>query len=182
MSAYRVPDGIGEPVIGHRLWLVYTSDWPSVAIGSLLPLNWPDIGTAWTPGARMEASCAVKGGHRSPAVHCRCGLYALRRRPDVEAMVAECCSRWRSHWGMTADAQDRIWIAYGLIDLWGKIIEGTKGFRAEFGYPRTLWLLPPVYLISGCKASPNRRASEALQGAISRLYRREVGSASWGLR
>ncbi len=30
---------------------------------------------------------------------------------------------------------------FGQVSLWGRIIETTKGFRAQYAYPKELWLL-----------------------------------------
>ena len=35
-------------------------------------------------------------------------------------------------------------MAAGSVLLWGKVIEGTWGYRAQHGYPERLWLLPPA--------------------------------------
>jgi hypothetical protein len=36
------------------------------------------------------------------------------------------------------------WIAAGTVALWGRVIEGTRGYRAKCAYPQSLWLLPPA--------------------------------------
>ncbi len=32
----------------------------------------------------------------------------------------------------------------GSVLLWGKVIEGSFGYRAQYAYPERLWLLPPA--------------------------------------
>ena len=78
-----------------------------------------------------EWAAIMRDAHRSPVEGCSCGLYALKspRRARAE------CSGYPSPDGY----------AYGKVALWGNVIEGTDGYRAESAYPLELYLPPDVW-------------------------------------
>jgi hypothetical protein len=149
-----VPDGI-EPQVKWRTWL-----WSSP--GALMSHNQK----IWSPGIELKAECTIhqaeyvwsvmasnRGGmtspkeilvwtdrlgygppgdiclpdglgwgilpvpHEAPVESCACGIYA--------ADTIASCPRGQ---------------VYGTVKLWGKIVLGTKGSRAEFAYPDELWV------------------------------------------
>jgi hypothetical protein len=57
-----------------------------------------------------------------PEKSCSCGIYALRSRAAIA------CSPYG------ADA-----VAVGAVSLWGKIIPGKDGFRAQYAYPLVIY-------------------------------------------
>lgn len=56
--------------------------------------------------------------HVAPDENCRCGLYAV---DDVRAVPGGA--------------------VLGRVNLWGKIVPGTQGYRAQYGYPKDLFVL-----------------------------------------
>ncbi len=66
--------------------------------------------------------------HESPAAGCTCGLYASR---DLD--------RLRGHllFGLRR-------MVVGEVSLWGKVIPGQHGYRAEYAYPRRLLVFDRV--------------------------------------
>ena len=95
----------------------------------LVSLNYPpkDI---WPSAHPLEAQCLnfrsvdeewdrlVGANHTIPDEHCTCGIYA------VKSLAAA------AHYGGIV----------GTVLLWGKVIEATDGFRAQYAYPGTLYL------------------------------------------
>lgn len=59
--------------------------------------------------------------HEAPIKDCDCGIYALKQSPDEHELIP-----WEN---------DSV---VGLTFLWGKIIEGTKGYRAQYSKPAAL--------------------------------------------
>ena len=106
-----------EALVGHRVWrLVPGAGEPMLASAT--------SGDPW-PGPQLEAVClagvllhprerrVVPDLHASevcPALGCSCGVYASK--------IA------------VAPPTRRVWAA-GRVRRWGKVIEGTKGFRAQ---------------------------------------------------
>lgn len=147
-----VPDYMGT-LVGWRAWGVYPDADPPL----LQSLKY--AGAVWTPGERMEATC---GGARIAAWHskdegipgnnCGCGLYAAKTREHLQSMNYH-----------RYDAERRgLFHVMGEVELWGRVVEGTQGWRAEFGYPRTLYvpfeahrLVKPLRDSYGCKVKLN---------------------------
>lgn len=108
-----IPDAI-DPVIGWRAWRV---------TGPLL-VSMND--TPWTPGVALTAECRSTA-HTPPDPRCSCGLYAAKSADHLRGMGY---NRY--------DGDD--FVAVGEVMLWGGVIEGTQGWRAQFGYPRRLYV------------------------------------------
>ena len=135
-----IPDGI-EPVVAFRSW--YLGD-----AGTLLSMNH----TAWPVRQTMEAKCERQGKaisgftmmsgrsgttmlidfsevdnlnddgeQHTPGESCSCGIYAAKRIDLAMSYFSgpQC--------------------VIGEVYMWGKIIEGTEGWRSQYAYPKTLY-------------------------------------------
>jgi hypothetical protein len=81
----------------------------------------------WPPLKRYEAECRLRAKHGDvPAAGCHCGIYAAR---DLETL------------GRLATPNLRAPLVVGKVALWGRIIPAELGYRAQFGYPKRLWLV-----------------------------------------
>ena len=127
------PDYI-SPVVGWRVWRLDAA--------GLRSLN----GEPWSPGKPLAARCraasygtivgragTARDAHEPPQVECTCGLYAARSREDLRSMGCP------------------IYAIRGEVYLWGTVVEHELGFRAQFAYPKSLFL-PPELIPSGAKA------------------------------
>jgi hypothetical protein len=92
---------------------------------------------AWPAGRRMEAHCRSIlslalpfRGHSAPKKGHKCGIYALSDRDAAEAMLHEL--------GEVGPRFARLPAALGRVSLWGRVIENTGGWRAQFAYPYDL--------------------------------------------
>lgn len=74
----------------------------------------------WPVGKELDAICTDR--HRCPSQRCQCGIYALKSLAIL---------RKSSYFGYDC---------YGQVALWGKIIEGEDGYRAEFAYPKAIYV------------------------------------------
>lgn len=106
-----------EPEIGYRDFTFLTKgniDRPMLLSRNSIP--WP----------RYEPMVATCNGdpfakHDAPALDCQCGIYAYDKP---------------SHPDMKSDA--KIW---GELALWGEVFICETGFRAQYAYPQTLFIL-----------------------------------------
>lgn len=80
----------------------------------------------WTPGEPFVATCRAGGAHRSPELGCSCGVYALRGRTGLERYL------------VGRDDSTVVCRLVGEVELWGLVLEGDAGWRAELAYPRRL--------------------------------------------
>ena len=110
---------------GHRVW-----NWDAAGLKSL-------NGELWSPRQPLSAVCrADKSGSISglskvthnvadlPCFTCSCGIYAAKR---VEHLHQCRYGKFGVH---------------GEVYLWGRVVEHERGWRAQFAYPKSLFLVP----------------------------------------
>lgn len=118
----KIPDYI-SPVVGYRVWR-----WNA---GGLNSLN----GEPWLAGRPLAAGCRVAAGativgcakavhdvHELPHSDCTCGVYAAKNRAHLRQFGYE-------GYGI-----------HGEVYLWGTVVEHKLGWRAQFAYPKSLFL------------------------------------------
>jgi len=117
----QVPDAI-DPAIGYRVWIVRDSTLYSFARNKIM----------WQPDMPFEAVCD-QHDHAVPDPHCSCGTYAAATFNRLFDM------------GYTKTPGDGLFAAppgevtiAGQVNLWGGIVPGQYGWRAQFAYPRKL--------------------------------------------
>jgi hypothetical protein len=168
----RIP-GRGTPEVGWRSWRVEWgpdeyrgsvtedacekdfSDGPAtlhhvVYAPSLVLLSgWR---TLWPKRRELRATCSLARAHFPPDPDCDCGIYAFRapRRLWPGYMRA---SPIQKGWAEGFVVQR----VFGEVSLWGHVIPGTHGWRAEFAYPRRL-LIPTTRYARGPVLSPEEIA------------------------
>jgi len=106
-----IPDNAGY-VTGWRVWCLKQPYFLS-SVGAEF---------VWMPGRKSVAVCCRDLGgvdHRVPKKECECGIYAAK---DIEFLVRN--YQYTSHI-----------FAVGRVALWGKVIEHSRGYRAEYAYP-----------------------------------------------
>lgn len=121
----RVPDHLGE-IVAFRCWYVQTSRLRPPVLLSLT------TGTKWPHNDWLRATCSALGDDGVPHEYnpategsCTCGIYAARDRRQLS-----------EHWRYNRFDG----VVLGEVGLAGKIIPGTKAFRAEKARPLRLWL------------------------------------------
>jgi hypothetical protein len=120
-----------EPIEGWRAWRLRRNEGDDLRIAPTTPR--PD----WEPGVPMHARCSgshermymvfnpeLEAQHRSPEPGCTCGIHAMKEPLRLR----------RSRPGKTAGV-------IGTVAMWGRVIEHTKGWRAEYAYPARLRLI-----------------------------------------
>lgn len=111
------PD-LPEPVLAWRTWRVGRRAQRRTEL--IAPL----AGVLWPPRQPMVAVCASPN-HAPPGDRCRCGLYAAADPGTLD-------------WG-PSDHE-----VLGVVALWGRIVEGARGWRASHAYPRLLLTGPGI--------------------------------------
>jgi hypothetical protein len=118
-----VPDLI-SPIVGYRAW-----KWNTTVLQSL-------CGERWYPRQPLAARCraativgradVVHDAHDLPQTNCTCGVYASKSFEQLRTTGYE---RFGIH---------------GEVYLWGTVVEHEVGWRAQFAYPKTLFLSPDL--------------------------------------
>ena len=121
----RVPDAV-DPIVGWRYWRVTSGGLASVNVD----------GGYWPPQAPHEAKCkggplTSHSGDAVPSESCGCGIYAARDLETLKQLV----------YPFSDPLFRRRHIAVGEVMLWGRVIEGSRGYRAERAYPKSLFLV-----------------------------------------
>lgn len=117
-----------EPILAWRAWRLHRTD-AGLRIVPTTPRS------AWEPGVAIHATCSgahtreylvynpeLVATHRSPMPGCTCGVHAIK---DPARLARS---------GRTA-------AVVGRVAMWGRVIEHSKGYRAEFAYPSRLRLV-----------------------------------------
>ena len=120
----NIPDYI-SPVVGYRVW-----QWNATGLKSL-------NGEPWLQGQPLPAGCraaargtivgcakAVHDSHELPHSDCTCGVYAAKNREHLRQFGYEGRG------------------IHGEVYLWGTVVEHKLGWRAQFAYPKNLFLPP----------------------------------------
>ncbi len=120
----RIPDYI-SPIVGYRVWR-----WNVTGLKSL-------NGEPWLPGRPLAAGCraaaggrivghakAAHGAHDLPNSDCTCGVYAAKNMEQLRQFGYEGRG------------------IHGEVYLWGNVVEHKLGWRAQFAYPKSLFLPP----------------------------------------
>jgi hypothetical protein len=89
----------------------------------LSSIGYPSV---WPPKGRMQAECMRKRCSTAPGDGCNCGIHALAVVHDVLNAVP--LALWPP-------------LVVGRVALWGRVVPGTRGWRAQFAYPSSLMVV-----------------------------------------
>jgi hypothetical protein len=142
----EIPTYMGV-MVGWRGWSVSadTGRWASIELegGDVLrtPLLLSFNSAFWPPGEVMEAECRGRKsneGHQVPSMSCTCGIYAANSWPHLRDM----------HYQHYDADRSGTFVVVGAVNLWGNVVEGTQGWRAQFAYPKALYIPFEAYRIA----------------------------------
>ena len=127
VAEVAVPDVAGE-IIGWRAWQV-AADYTAVGEPGVVLVSVTRT-VCWHPREWLQAHCdnLPIGRHRAPAESCMCGIYAVSTR---ERLLLS---------GYNVGRDPRAVVALGEVALAGKVIPGTRGWRAEKARPVRLFV------------------------------------------
>jgi hypothetical protein len=133
--ASLVPDPHFKPVNleqakeGWRAWSV-SKELPAYGLAPKLRSVTHDYD--WAPKRKAEAHCGMcedEGG--VPGVECGCGFYSAKSLKHLMQMG------YHTYSDIDESKQFKI---VGQVACWGKVIEGTQGWRSQYAYPVFLFL------------------------------------------
>jgi hypothetical protein len=126
---FPAPEHSTEPILGWRAWRLHRNDAGALRIAPTTPR------ADWEPAVAMHARCSgahtrmymvfnpeLEAAHRSPEPGCTCGLHAMKEPRRL--------ARGNRGAGVV-----------GRVAMWGRVLEHSRGFRAEFAYPSRLRLI-----------------------------------------
>ena len=123
MVATRVPD-MTAFIVGCRAWAV--SGFGLCGLGTVVRWQAKPLDT------HIPAKCEVVGGYPhadpAPSIDCSCGWWAYKDFDILQSKLADYLTQE---------------ICLGPVNLWGEVIETEIGYRAQYAYPKELWLLSP---------------------------------------
>lgn len=112
-----------EPVVGFRIWKVEDFATRAGKEPRLSSIATGRGAGTYSPGRKMEAHC-LHSLHEAPWAGCSCGVWALKNEGDLDPTKR----RYPEH------------MAWGQVYLWGRVLETTRGYRAQFAYPKELFV------------------------------------------
>ena len=129
-AGFVVPDVLGC-VAGWRAWGV-DKDVPLYGTApKLRSVTYAEY--YWAPRRAAQAECdrcSSKEGTGVPGEHCSCGFYSAKTLEHLMSM---------SYHMYDADSSGCFHVV-GQVANWGKVIEGTQGWRSQFSYPVKLFV------------------------------------------
>jgi hypothetical protein len=112
-----------EPILAWRIWRLRCDPDRGLVEPVLESCVYGD------PWAAREAFAAACSDHPGPALACGCGIYAVTSR--------ETALEW-ARWAQSALPHP---IVIGRVQLWGRVLPYSAGYRAELAYPYELEVL-----------------------------------------
>lgn len=158
---YGITEGIKkgrDPLVGWRMWNLV----PGAGM-RLTSLNSTAI--PWEGGVPMQGTCNGRPveeilDHTCPSWEHRCGVHAVKDLPQIKK------------WGAPKVSNGSSYVrVIGEIELWGRVLEYEEGFRAEWGYPKKLYL--PDFL-PNCFAAVETDTPEKLADYLWSTYLTET--------
>jgi hypothetical protein len=100
----------------------------------------------WRPQDPMSADCNITLGYRFDITHkdedrlcpdsgCKCGIYAVESLSNLMEVYQ---TSNRLFYRLSVERYPAV---VGLVKMWGKVIPGEWGWRAQFAYPSQLYII-----------------------------------------
>jgi len=156
LEAEAVPTS-NEPVRGWRAWkihprrrgpkqgepilrsITYGTQWlPKVTFHGRCNLAWHKNNSQWRSKLERE------GVHVAPVRDCQCGIYAKTSARGASRWAASPTS-YASYYGAASGTgagypHGTLIPVVGMVQLWGRVLLYTEGFRGEYAYPYHLFI------------------------------------------
>ena len=92
-------------------------------------------------GRGVEGSLHI--GPQQPPPRARLGIYALKKQFDLWQIAHNFLKNLRSSLRKEPNYFEGIVLVIGEVSLWGRVVVCQRGWRAEFAYPRRIFLVIP---------------------------------------
>jgi hypothetical protein len=112
-----------DSILAWRIWRLRTDLDRGVSEPVLESAVYGDV---WRAGRAFAAECP---SHSLPARDCGCGVYGV---------ATEAAARAWAEWAQSAVPHP---IVLGRVQLWGRVLVYSSGYRAELAYPYELEVL-----------------------------------------
>jgi hypothetical protein len=130
-AGFTAPDVIGT-VEGWRAWRVKLE---APRFGTVPKLMSASMNYWWTPRVKARAECKrcndpdPASHNHIPGTSCTCGFYSAKTLDHLRSMGYH---SYHEHGSDTS--------VVGQLANWGRVIEGSQGWRAEFAYPAVMFV------------------------------------------
>jgi hypothetical protein len=121
---FRAPDVVGVAE-GWRAWDVNREPPP---YGTAPKMYSATHSYYWAPRVKARAIC-LKAPDHVPGERCHCGFYSAKDLKHLRQMG----------YSLYDENSDKVTIV-GQLANWGKVIEGSQGWRSEYAYPMKLYI------------------------------------------
>jgi hypothetical protein len=122
-TEFKAPDQVGIAE-GWRAWKVAMEPPPFGTAPKLYSATWDYY---WAPRVKARAHCDICDD--VPGETHTCGFYSAKSLEHLRSMGYQ---EYDPSTGMVC--------VVGHLACWGKVIEGSQGWRAEYAYPMTLYI------------------------------------------
>lgn len=151
-QGFVAPDMVGH-VEGWRVWVV-----PAQAPAFGLPPKLRSVSSDdyWAHRRVMRATCNAGSPCTAPALpgdHCTCGCYSAKTYEHLMSL----------HYH-PYDLEEGFLTVMGRVANWGKVVEGSQGWRCEFSYPVELFVPFEAYMRRGSTGVPLGTALQEAYG------------------
>lgn len=148
MEDFRIPDKVGDPLEAWRAWKIdieMVDGKPEIVLASInqkigeSPFYWHarKVMTGICNGNRVDDH----PDSETPYEKCGCGIHAL----DTPLFLAK--AGYVSFIGPQREK-----FVWGELQMWGKVIKGSTGIKAQYAYPSKFYIRPDLvlsYVING---------------------------------
>jgi len=119
-----------SPIVGWRMWSIAEEHGRHRLCSPLFRVFWP-------PASELQAVCDARAhvpwrrrrlDHPVPVARCGCGLHAMAAPGHLSAYI------------LPPASSQVVRRAVGRVSLWGRVLEGSSGWRAAAAFPAEIWL------------------------------------------
>ena len=141
----NIPDGI-TPIVGVRAWRVQKTLHKEDRLFSIYK-----AGINWPIGRRLEAKCiqpssiwaGLKGNNMFATKVAHLSHSAEEKLPEHQPPYDECTCGIYALNSFLTEGEIRPWQSdaiVGVVLLWGHVLEGDRGYRAQYAKVVALWM------------------------------------------
>jgi len=130
-------------------------------------------GIQWPPLSAFEAECHAEEPkeHTVPTLGCTCGVWSFRSLRQAIVTIEHA-----SHLHALGGVDHPDVAVVGAVALWGRMVVCTQGYRAQYAYPRSLYVLEKSFYF---RDFHKKGHAEAAAARLSRDYNVPAEVVTW---